>query len=173
MNIITSNSDLKAAFPGYQRLVEVLGEELHPEGDWPPALAFRAGNDFKVVPADPLMALAAADPMAATRALVHLVESESVDSFALIATAWQAPSCSELRPSEHPERSEMLLLTVGDGNQQQILCADIVREHRKSPRLASWIEADGDPSPHSPYFRMFDGVNMLLREVNAFRQNGM
>lgn len=72
-------------------------------------------------------------------ALVRLLTGTGVTSAALIRPAWVAPKGSGLRPRDDPQRWQVLLAAISDGDRDEVWMSEIVRDPDGTPHLTEWV----------------------------------
>lgn len=127
---------------------EQIRQTLDPDEDWIPTLFLDAPRGFMALP----LILPDGTELFGQPGL-ELVTAVIVKSEARLAAriqmGWAADARSEdkRRPSDRPDRSEVLILQVAEPGQQEVWMADVTRNEDAPPDLGEWelSEAAGGP----------------------------
>jgi hypothetical protein len=122
-----------------------------PDQDWlPTAFMVDADAGLAVVMIDPeFMSTPMTKEILATAVLPGIIAEHSSVAAAFVATAWQADydhdhqiseQLRQLRPSQRPDRWEVVMFTAATAFEFKVMCARVERHPDSPPTLAEWEE---------------------------------
>lgn len=133
--------------------VRVVGRTFtEPDADWSPVAIVETPATIAVVGIDPaFLADQESKHLLGEQALPALVRQHKARKLALVMSAWmsvvenrpglaEALVRGELRPSQDPERIEVVWVVVMDAEVKHAWMAQIRRSRRKPPKLGPWTQ---------------------------------
>lgn len=125
-----------------------------PDDDWAPVALIDTPRGIGVVAIDTdYFADYESKQELAEQVLPALIREHKVRKIALVTSAWMsvladrpeardAMARGELRPSQDPDRVEVVWITVMDAEVKRAWMAPILRSRRKPPKLGPWTRHD-------------------------------
>ncbi len=151
-----------------------------PEGDWVAALMLVDHNGAIVNPGSVRQFYASPETLEifGTEALPYFIRQHRAKAICLIATAWWANPAPGKRPSEMPDRREMVYINLITPTEERYLHAPIARDPNLPPELGAFVDADcglSEESARPPEdvrrrgrsAPLLAAARIALREVNA------
>jgi hypothetical protein len=142
--------------------VENIAEKLKPSEDWEQTFyvvndegAFRGFIDFNVDKDKEIFC---------KLLMPSLIHRTKAFIYCFVSTGWQIPknlSKSGIRPSQHPDRVEILFIEVISFDKIRFLTGNIIRQEGKHPQIESWKVSD-----NSSQGRFVDPVKKALLKNN-------
>lgn len=128
------------------------------DDDWAPVIIF--GDQQRVIGLKTLLFADDAEKEETIRSLPALLSEHQATLAGMVMSSWMAPGdCSGpeyIRPSEHPERQEILIVAGIDQHGIDCQVADIIRRSSGGPLLSDWRplgseNPEGQVSIQSPW----------------------
>lgn len=121
-----------------EKIVEQIGAAMRKEDDdWAPVLIF--GNEDRVLGSQVLMFADDDDKQKMISLLPEVLRESQATLAAVVFSSWLSPlGVPGMRPSEHPERREIILIAAVDRRGTEYRIADIIRQPGMRPSLSTW-----------------------------------
>lgn len=174
--VIVESTGLPESFEQFRHGVMERAQQLRatlegPDDDWPPLLDIQSPDGSVAVchlggymENDEEKDKAAAIIIPGMLVMRHALQA------ALIHTAWMAtgkPGDGQpMRASEHPDRKEVVFVTMADGEHWEMWCAPIKRFRTQPPSLLPFKEFARKGGPMNVSGRMVDSMLQTLQMLN-------
>jgi predicted RNA-binding Zn-ribbon protein involved in translation (DUF1610 family) len=147
--------DFDAVRGDYLAAVERVGRTLAPDEDWMPVLFLEGREGRTVVGLSDLLSAEPTKTFVSTVLMPALIRQADAAMFGLVTTAWVVASGEgslDLPPSQHPDRFEACVLSVGNGARHEVWVAPITRDAKiilvgldPRPRESEALGSEADP----------------------------
>jgi hypothetical protein len=172
--VVNGHSDV--TIDGMYRAMKMGAEEVmerftKPDDDWAAVVFLLSGRirEVQIIDLDPHFFFDNRTKDALVLVLMTAIKKERAEAIGTIFSAWsvEGEAAQEsvehnTRPRDHPQRKEMLIITLVEPGNVRICWAEILRSETETPRLSEWQE---DETTQRLEGRFIQPLQEALKEV--------